>query len=90
MKASEKILSQPGEELDPSSLIFSREGPSDEDKKKKKKKEKKNKKDADDDSALQDQRGFKTTSLGEAIMIWQDKFSRLIFIFFVDCFYYDL
>jgi len=75
LTASEEILSQPGEELDPSSLIFSREGPSDDDKKKKKKKEKKNKKDADDDSALQEQRGFKTTSLGEAIMIWQDKFS---------------
>ena len=47
--------------------------------KKKKKKEKKKKNDAGDENDLQDERGFKTTSLGEASMIWQDKFSRLIF-----------
>ena len=81
-KASEEIITQPGEELkDPSSLIFSREGPSDEDEKKKKKKDKKNKNDAGEENDLQDERGLKTTSLGEAIMIWQDKFSRLIVFF---------
>jgi hypothetical protein len=80
-KASEEIITQPGEEIKDSSLIFSREGPSDEDEKKKKKKDKNNKKDAEDENDLQDERGLKTTSLGEAIMIWQDKFSRLIVFF---------
>ena len=61
--------------LDPSTLIFSREGPSDEDEKKKGKKKKGKK---NNDGEQQDQRGLKTTSLGEAIMIWQDKFSRLL------------